>query len=213
MSSERDPTAQTRVTRPSRQIAPTSKLTDVNNIAQPELSFQRRAVQAFRTRAQDASSSLDPLVDTPNRPQATASSSKQKAPAIANADCPTASSSKQKAPAIADAAVSVDTDYVDLIDSGGDEDELMSGMPIFRHYNLSYLHQNRLAAKAVGKQRVILKTSKRKRLNDTDEEADVQDGEPDVEPSQAKGMGILKYAFVLSETSCSKEGPYYTGKP
>ena len=36
--------------RPSRHTAPTSKLTDANNTAQPELSFQRKAVQAFHTR-------------------------------------------------------------------------------------------------------------------------------------------------------------------
>ncbi|KAF8231968.1 hypothetical protein L208DRAFT_1466550 [Tricholoma matsutake] len=33
--------------RPSRHTAPTSKLTDANNTAQPELSFQCKAVQAF----------------------------------------------------------------------------------------------------------------------------------------------------------------------
>lgn len=193
MSTERDLTAQTRIVRPSRQIAPTSKLTDVNNIAQPELSFQRRAVQAFRTRAED---SLDPPVVTPNRSKA--SSSKQKVPATADTDtnCPTASSSRQNAPAIAnsDAAVT----HVDLINSSGDEDELTSSMPIFRHHNLSYLLQNGLAAKAVQKQGVIPKTSgylKRKRLNNTDEEADIQDGEP--------GMGVSKYTLVLSESSCS----------
>ena len=35
--------------RPSRHTAPTFKLTNTNNVAQPELSFQRKAVQAFRT--------------------------------------------------------------------------------------------------------------------------------------------------------------------
>lgn len=54
---EADSTVQTR---PSRHIAPTSKLTDINNAAQPELSFQRRAVQAFRTRAQEAPPLLEP---------------------------------------------------------------------------------------------------------------------------------------------------------
>lgn len=36
--------------RPTRQIAPTTKLTDANNTARPELSSQRKAVQAFHTR-------------------------------------------------------------------------------------------------------------------------------------------------------------------
>lgn len=52
-------------TRPSRHIAPTSKLTDVNNAAQPELTFQRQAVLAFRTRAQEAPSALEPFTNPP----------------------------------------------------------------------------------------------------------------------------------------------------
>ena len=35
--------------RPSCYIAPTSKLTDTNNVAQPQLSFQHEAVEAFCT--------------------------------------------------------------------------------------------------------------------------------------------------------------------
>ena len=50
-----DPTVQTR---PSCQAAPTSKLTDANNTAQPELSFQRKAVLAFHTRAQTISQAV-----------------------------------------------------------------------------------------------------------------------------------------------------------
>ena len=44
--------------RPSCHTAPTFKLTDTNNAAQPELSFQRKAVQAFRT-AQEITSCID----------------------------------------------------------------------------------------------------------------------------------------------------------
>ena len=47
--------------RPSRHTAPTSKLTDANNTAQPELSFQHKAVQAFHTRrAQENMLGQDP---------------------------------------------------------------------------------------------------------------------------------------------------------
>ena len=54
---------QKRVERPSRRAVPTSsKLTDANNAAEPELSFQRQAVQAFRTQAQEALPPLKPLV-------------------------------------------------------------------------------------------------------------------------------------------------------
>jgi hypothetical protein len=45
--SEGDLTAQTR---PSRQVAPTAKLTDTNNTEQPRLTFQRKAVKAFHSR-------------------------------------------------------------------------------------------------------------------------------------------------------------------
>ena len=45
--SEGDPTVQTR---PSRKAAPTSKLTDANNTERPQLPFQRKAVEAFRSR-------------------------------------------------------------------------------------------------------------------------------------------------------------------
>lgn len=51
--------------RPIRSIAPTSKLTDANNAEQPQLSFQREAVQAFRTRlAQDVPNVPAPPADT-----------------------------------------------------------------------------------------------------------------------------------------------------
>ena len=62
--------------RPSRHTAPTSKLTDSNNSAPPELAFQRKAVQAFHTqRAKElenksaangeASSSVNAIDSTP----------------------------------------------------------------------------------------------------------------------------------------------------
>jgi len=51
---------------PSCRTAPTSKLTDANNAAQPELSFQRQAVQAFRIQAQEAPSPLNPFIDNTN---------------------------------------------------------------------------------------------------------------------------------------------------
>ncbi|KAI0253025.1 hypothetical protein BJV78DRAFT_1281338 [Lactifluus subvellereus] len=58
--------------RPSRHIAPTSKLTDSNNAARPELTFQRKAVQEFRMRqAQEAGSLLKPSgpdVTSPTEP-------------------------------------------------------------------------------------------------------------------------------------------------
>ena len=38
------------MSRPSRHIAPITKLTDANNTARPELSSQRKAVQAFHER-------------------------------------------------------------------------------------------------------------------------------------------------------------------
>jgi hypothetical protein len=69
-------------TRPSRHIAPTSKLTDANNAALPELSFQRQAVQAFRTRAQEAP--FDALIDTTAPP--TRLSHKRSAAAIFDTD-------------------------------------------------------------------------------------------------------------------------------
>ena len=48
---------------PSCHTAPTSKLMDANNTAQPELSFQRKAVQAFHTRwAQENMLGQDPSV-------------------------------------------------------------------------------------------------------------------------------------------------------
>jgi hypothetical protein len=37
-------------TRPSRQVAPTSKLTDPNNTERPQLTSQRKAVEAFHSR-------------------------------------------------------------------------------------------------------------------------------------------------------------------
>ena len=37
-------------TRPARRAVPTSKLTDANNSEKPELSFQRKAVDEFRSR-------------------------------------------------------------------------------------------------------------------------------------------------------------------
>lgn len=58
--------------RPSRHIAPTSKLTDDNNAAQPQLAFQRKAVQDFRFRqAQEAESLPNP--SSPNAAAAAAS--------------------------------------------------------------------------------------------------------------------------------------------
>ena len=57
-----DLTSQASQARPSRHIAPTSKLTDDNNKAQPELAFQRKAVQDYRIRqAQEAKSLLNQL--------------------------------------------------------------------------------------------------------------------------------------------------------
>ncbi|KAM6495523.1 hypothetical protein JOM56_008229 [Amanita muscaria] len=48
-------------TRPSRQAAPTAKLTDANNAVQAELSFQRKAVQEFCTHsAQETTPVLNP---------------------------------------------------------------------------------------------------------------------------------------------------------
>jgi hypothetical protein len=59
----------TLASRPPRHIAPTTKLTDANNAARPELAFQRKAVQAFHTqRAEElentsvANSGQDPSV-------------------------------------------------------------------------------------------------------------------------------------------------------
>jgi hypothetical protein len=37
-------------TRPSRHVVPTSRLTNADNVEQPQLSFQRKAVEDFRTR-------------------------------------------------------------------------------------------------------------------------------------------------------------------
>jgi hypothetical protein len=46
--------------RPICLTAPTAKLTDTNNLEQPGLSFQRKAVQDSRTRhAQDATSASE----------------------------------------------------------------------------------------------------------------------------------------------------------
>ena len=61
----RDPTVQTQ---PSRKAAPTSKLTDANNTEQPQLLFQRKAVEAFRScQAQElagGTSLTDPLIQS-----------------------------------------------------------------------------------------------------------------------------------------------------
>ncbi|KAG6892806.1 hypothetical protein C0993_002841, partial [Termitomyces sp. T159_Od127] len=46
-------------TRPARRTIPTAKLTDKNNLEQPKLSFQRKAVDAYREhQAQDTASRL-----------------------------------------------------------------------------------------------------------------------------------------------------------
>ncbi|KAH9166216.1 hypothetical protein EDB89DRAFT_2063470 [Lactarius sanguifluus] len=75
---------------PLCRTALTSKLTDTNNAAQPELSFQHQAVLAFRTQAQaqetSSSPSLNPLVDTINFPTRSESLPKHKASAIVNAE-------------------------------------------------------------------------------------------------------------------------------
>ena len=86
--------------RPLRRAVPTSKLTDANNAAEPELSFQRQAVQAFRTRAQEAPSTLKPLVE--------------------HTKTPTKSSDSSLTPNVPTPSI----DHVDAesLESGGDED-------------------------------------------------------------------------------------------
>lgn len=53
---------------PFHCTAPTSKLTDANNAAQPELSYQHQAVQAFCTQAQEAPMTLKSLVESTKTP-------------------------------------------------------------------------------------------------------------------------------------------------
>lgn len=90
-------------TQPSRNVAPTSKLTDANDAAQPELSFQRQAIEAFHTRAQEATSPLT-SIDTGHT--------------IHAANPPTRPSPKRTVSAIVDA----DTEQPESGLSGGDQD-------------------------------------------------------------------------------------------
>src|SRR5258707_6345786 len=54
-------------TRPSCQVSPTLKLTDSNNTEQPQLMFQRKAVEAFHSlHAQEGTSLTGPSIPTPS---------------------------------------------------------------------------------------------------------------------------------------------------
>lgn len=65
-------------TRPSRHVIPTSRLTNTDNTEQAQLSFQRKAVEDFRTRqnamATSEPSAIQSAEPTPSPPQSPATS-------------------------------------------------------------------------------------------------------------------------------------------